>query len=97
MQVFSAHHIIVIFGVFCLVMTIHVFFLYPETAGKSLEEMDEIFASKIPAWRTKTVKGFDQKVQDRVADKTDVEPGVVQAEGIAAEEKRAGAEAADRV
>ncbi|KAK2768693.1 hypothetical protein FQN54_000549 [Arachnomyces sp. PD_36] len=42
-----------IFGVFCLAMTLHVFFAFPETAGKPLEEVDEIFRSKTPAWRTK--------------------------------------------
>lgn len=33
-------------------MTVHVFFAFPETAGKPLEEVDEIFHKKIPAWRT---------------------------------------------
>lgn len=33
-------------------MTIHVFFAFPETAGKPLEEVEEIFRSKTPAWRT---------------------------------------------
>lgn len=41
-----------IFGTFCFVMTFWVFFLYPETAGKSLEEIDLVFESKIPAWKS---------------------------------------------
>lgn len=32
-----------IFGTFCLSALIHVFLLFQETLGKSLEEMDDIF------------------------------------------------------
>lgn len=74
----------IIFGVFCAAMTVHVFFLYPETAGKSLEEMDDLFDSKIPAWRSGKVKGFEQKVQERRTSKVDEAPGVVQNEGASA-------------
>lgn len=41
-----------IFGTFCFFMTIWVFLLYPETAGKSLEEIDYVFESKLPAWKS---------------------------------------------
>ncbi|KAI9793090.1 MAG: hypothetical protein M1816_000988 [Peltula sp. TS41687] len=44
-----------IFGIFCTAMAIHVFFLFPETAGKSLEEVESMFLSKTPAWRTHVV------------------------------------------
>ncbi|KAL2754823.1 hypothetical protein ACRALDRAFT_2106637 [Sodiomyces alcalophilus JCM 7366] len=47
----------IIFGVFCFVMTFHVFFMYPETAGKSLEEIDVLFDGDIPAWKTRTAGG----------------------------------------
>ncbi|EER40226.1 hypothetical protein HCDG_05623 [Histoplasma capsulatum H143] len=33
-------------------MTIHVFLAFPETAGKSLEAVEEIFKSRTPAWKT---------------------------------------------
>jgi hypothetical protein len=33
-------------------MTLHVFFLFPETAGKTLEEVEEMFTQGIPAWKT---------------------------------------------
>jgi MFS family permease len=42
----------IIFGVFCTAMTIHVFFLFPETAGKTLEEVEEIFMSDVKPWNT---------------------------------------------
>ncbi len=51
----------VVFGVFCISMFIHVFFLFPETAQKPLEEVEEIFDDSTPgsfkylgtpAWQT---------------------------------------------
>lgn len=39
-------------------MAIHSFLCFPETAGKPLEEVEEIFAFKTPAWKTKG--GFAQ-------------------------------------
>lgn len=41
-----------IFMVFCFVMTIHVYFLFPETKGKTLEEISMMWDAKVPAWRT---------------------------------------------
>jgi hypothetical protein len=53
----------ILFGVFCAAMFIHVFFLFPETAGKSLEEVETMFTDPkgikyigTPAWRTRVVK-----------------------------------------
>ncbi|WEW61135.1 high affinity glucose transporter [Emydomyces testavorans] len=49
----------IVFGVFCAVMLVHVFFMFPETAGKTLEEVEDIFTKGgvkyigTPAWRTK--------------------------------------------
>ena len=31
------------FGVFCIAMFVHVFFMFPETAGKHLEEVEDMF------------------------------------------------------
>ncbi|KAF9295062.1 hypothetical protein BGZ74_010983 [Mortierella antarctica] len=42
-----------IFAGFCVAMTIHVFFMFPETKGRTLEEMDELFNSDVPAWKTR--------------------------------------------
>ncbi|KAG8631629.1 hypothetical protein KVT40_000769 [Elsinoe batatas] len=54
----------IIFGVFCVAMFIHVYFVFPETAGKRLEEVTEIFEDPnglpyigTPAWKTKNTWG----------------------------------------
>lgn len=54
----------IIFGVFCFVMTIHIFFMYPETKGKTLEEIDILFDSDIKPWKSGQVKSnFESKVE----------------------------------
>lgn len=54
-----------IFGTFCAAMTVHVFFLYPETAKKSLEEIDLLFEQNVPAWRSSQYGGtFQDRVED---------------------------------
>jgi hypothetical protein len=53
-----------IFGTFCIAMTFHIFFTYPETAKKLLEEIDQIFDNGIPSWRTAAVGNFKQKVAE---------------------------------
>lgn len=42
----------IIFAAFCFAMCIHVFLMYPETHGLSLEEVGELWDADIPAWRT---------------------------------------------
>jgi len=42
----------IVFGVFCTAMAVHVFFMFPETAGKTLEQVEDMFLSKVPAWKT---------------------------------------------
>ncbi|KAI4137499.1 MAG: hypothetical protein L6R39_007250 [Caloplaca ligustica] len=49
-----------VFGVFCLAMLVHTFFMFPETAGKTLEEVVDIVEDPkgiryvgTPAWKTK--------------------------------------------
>lgn len=42
----------IIFLVFCVVMTVHVFLMFPETKGKTLEEIGQMWDSKVPAWRS---------------------------------------------
>ncbi|CAD1810152.1 High-affinity glucose transporter 1 [Candida parapsilosis] len=42
----------IIYGVFCLAMGLHVFFGFPETKGKRLEEVGQMWEENIPAWRS---------------------------------------------
>ncbi|OJJ44918.1 hypothetical protein ASPZODRAFT_153255 [Penicilliopsis zonata CBS 506.65] len=49
-----------LFGVLCAVMLLHVFLMFPETAGRTLEEVEGIFTDPkgvkyigTPAWRTR--------------------------------------------
>lgn len=49
-----------VFGVFCFSMLVHVFFMFPETAGKTLEEVVDLFEDPkgikyvgTPAWKTR--------------------------------------------
>ncbi|KAA8650911.1 hypothetical protein EYZ11_001878 [Aspergillus tanneri] len=50
----------VLFGVFCTAMCIHVFLMFPETSGKTLEDVEAMFTDPTgipfigtPAWKTK--------------------------------------------
>lgn len=55
-----------IFAAFCVGMTIHVFFMFPETKGRTLEEMEELFNSDIPAWKTQALPGsrLDRDIEE---------------------------------
>ncbi|CEJ58099.1 Putative Glucose transporter [Penicillium brasilianum] len=86
----------IIFGVFLTTMFIHVFFLFPETAGKTLEETEQIFEDPngipyigTPAWKT----SHDSK-RTMAAERGDVE---VLGEKLAGGEKTAAAHAEDAV
>lgn len=41
-----------VFGAFCTTMALHVFFVFPETRGKRLEEIGQMWDNHIPAWKT---------------------------------------------
>ncbi|KAJ3528432.1 hypothetical protein NM208_g10203 [Fusarium decemcellulare] len=48
------YKIFVIFGVLCIGSAIQAFFTYPETCGKTIEEVEELFKKgALPAWKTK--------------------------------------------
>lgn len=42
-----------IYGSISLLAIIFVFFFVPEMKGRSLEELDELFHAKVPAWKAK--------------------------------------------
>lgn len=41
-----------IYASFCAVMFVQVYFMFPETRGRRLEEIDQIWTHKVPAWKT---------------------------------------------
>lgn len=64
-----------VFGVFCFAMTVHVFFAFPETAGKTLEDVDHMFNTPgLKPWKTKVQ--FQHVRQ--------LETGAIQSEKLAA-------------
>ncbi|KAL2001377.1 hypothetical protein VTN02DRAFT_1825 [Thermoascus thermophilus] len=59
----------IMFGIFCLASTVHSFLAFYETQGKTLEEIDGVFDSGLPAWRSGQIKSkFGEKVH-RIEDK----------------------------
>jgi len=57
----------IIFGVFCFAMTFHIFFTYPETSSKTLEEIGILFDANIPPWKSNQVKSrFGERVETAV-------------------------------
>lgn len=42
----------IIYAACCVAMFFHVLFFFPETKGKRLEEIDQIWTEKVPAWKT---------------------------------------------
>jgi len=54
-----------IFGTFNAVAFIHMFLTAPETKGKTLEEMDDVFDSGLPAWKAGKVESrLDRVTRD---------------------------------
>jgi MFS transporter, SP family, sugar:H+ symporter len=45
-----------VYGSVFIVAMVFVYFIVPEMKGRSLEELDELFQSKVPAWRS---SGFE--------------------------------------
>ncbi|CAN6655857.1 galactose transporter [Trichomonascus vanleenenianus] len=54
----------IIFGCFCIAMFIHVFLMFPETKGKSLEEITQIWDERIPAWRSSSFVPHQPSISD---------------------------------
>jgi sugar porter (SP) family MFS transporter len=73
-----------VFGVFCFAMTVHVFFAFPETAGKTLEDVETMF-------NTPGMKPWKTKVQYRHV--RQLETGTLQSEKLADLQAEAGTRA----
>lgn len=75
--------VFIIFGVLCVTAAIYFFLTYPETCGKTLEEVEIMFAEGAPMpWKTK--KGgsrLDAHIEEVIARKTQPEPMVAETEG----------------
>ncbi|KAL3492273.1 general substrate transporter [Aspergillus germanicus] len=67
----------ILFGVFCAAMTVHVFFFFPETAGKTLEDVEGMFKSGARPWETK-VQYRDIRAVERGGKEKGAEAGVAQ-------------------
>lgn len=48
------------FGGITFVYLIPIIFLYPETKGRTYQELDELFERRIPAWRFQDTKTAHQ-------------------------------------
>jgi hypothetical protein len=77
-----------IFGTFNGLAFIHMFLTAPETKGKTLEEMDEVFDRGIPAWKTgKSGSRLDQLQRDIEKGDVKVTTGRGHVEDVTAEPK----------
>ncbi|KAA8896451.1 glucose transporter [Sphaerosporella brunnea] len=55
----------IIFGVFCFCGVVHSFFMFPETCGKTLEEIDQLFEEGVPAWKSDKVHSkLDKRIHE---------------------------------
>jgi hypothetical protein len=51
----------IIFAVFAFAMTLHVFLAFPETSGRTLEEVEDAFKGITLAWRMGAYKSQDEE------------------------------------
>ena len=56
-----------LFGIFCAAMFVHVFFMFPETTGKTLEEIEGIFNENCgPANKQRAAETIDDPIEHAV-------------------------------
>lgn len=64
----------IIYGVMCFTMAIHVYFGFPETKGKRLEEIGQMWEEHVPAWKSRSWQPHVPIASDaELARKMDVE------------------------
>lgn len=59
-------------SLFSSVMTVCVYLFFPETKGKSLEEMDEVFKGSVWAFKKRTPIIFDGPTNEKMEDTKDI-------------------------
>ena len=57
-----------IFGAFNALAFMHVWVAAPETKGKTLEEMEDVFEAGIPAWRRRSSESRLDRIQRDIED-----------------------------
>lgn len=57
----------VFFGTFCAISIVWVYFLVPETNGRTLEQMDSVFHDKITAEETQRRHAIEASMMNRVS------------------------------
>jgi len=84
----------IVFGVFNLAMLVHVFFAFPETAGKTLEEVEDMFTDPLGPKYMGTLPWKTRIVTKRtlLLEKGEVDPEKVEQYGHQEDADRSGSE-----
>jgi hypothetical protein len=53
----------ILFGCFNFAMTVHAFLCFPETSGKTLEEVEGMFLAGEKAWKTRVEYGRGRELE----------------------------------
>lgn len=63
-----------IFGVFCICGFVHSFLMFPETKGRTLEEIEDLFKGTVPAWKSDQIESRLEQRANEISEKgpTDV-------------------------
>ncbi|CCE92255.1 sugar porter family MFS transporter TDEL_0E00120 [Torulaspora delbrueckii] len=72
----------IIFGVFSVALTIQTIFMFPETKGKTLEEIDQMWADHIPAWQTASYVPILPVMKDNQGRKLGIDDNVEHVENV---------------
>jgi hypothetical protein len=85
------YKIFIIFGVLCLGAAVQAFFTYPETCGKTIEEIELLFSKDGPrAWKTKPGGSrLDAEIEAVIERKTHGDGVFIHRPGVAGEEEKA--------
>ncbi|RDW91049.1 hypothetical protein BP5796_02214 [Coleophoma crateriformis] len=76
-----------VYGSFSLVAVFFVYFFVPELSNRSLEELDELFQNKVPAWRFKSYKATGVGVQITQIQNINADKGLTLIEAVNTDEE----------